>query len=113
MPKTAVQTPICDICGADVREGSLFCYNCGGSLKRTDTEIVPRPQAAVAPPASANGAAQKVAVDKRAARRRNIDRGPVEVVWEPRQGISIGYVIAGVVLLFIALILFIAAMWLK
>ena len=113
MPKTAVQTPICDICGADVREGSLFCYNCGGSLKRTETETAPTPPPQAPAVAPSNGPAKKTPVDKRPAPRRNIARGPVEVVWEPRKGFPVVYVIAGVVLLIIALILFIAAMWLK
>jgi len=32
MPKTLVKKKICEGCGADVRAGSLFCYNCGGSV---------------------------------------------------------------------------------
>ena len=32
MAKTLVEKKICDACGADVRPGSLFCYNCGGAV---------------------------------------------------------------------------------
>jgi hypothetical protein len=32
MAKTLVEKEICDACGADVRAGSLFCYNCGGAV---------------------------------------------------------------------------------
>lgn len=32
MAKTLVEKEICDACGADVRPGSLFCYNCGGAV---------------------------------------------------------------------------------
>lgn len=32
MAKTLVEKNICDACGADVRAGSLFCYNCGGAI---------------------------------------------------------------------------------
>lgn len=32
MAKTLVKKKICDACGADVRPGSLFCYNCGGAV---------------------------------------------------------------------------------
>jgi hypothetical protein len=115
MPKTAVQTPICDICGADVREGSLFCYNCGGSLKQVAMEKPERlPEPVPAPSPRPNGSGKPVAVEQRPPRRkRNIDRGPVQVVWEPREGISVVFVIACVFLLLIALVLFIAAMWLK
>ena len=112
MPKTAVQTQICDICGADVREGSLFCYNCGGSLKRDDPGPAQTP--ASVPPASANGTTKATAASKREARlQKRTDRGPIEVVWAPREGISMIYVAAGAILLMIALALFIVAMFLK
>ncbi len=32
MAKTLVKKKICDACGAEVRPGSLFCYNCGGAV---------------------------------------------------------------------------------
>jgi hypothetical protein len=32
MAKKVTKKPICDACGADVRAGSLYCYNCGGPV---------------------------------------------------------------------------------
>ena len=32
MAETITENQVCHACGAGVREGSLFCYNCGGSL---------------------------------------------------------------------------------
>lgn len=32
MAEIIVKNQICSICGADVRKGALFCYNCGGSV---------------------------------------------------------------------------------
>src|ERR1044072_39950 len=32
MAEPLVETKICDACGAGVRSGSLFCYNCGGAV---------------------------------------------------------------------------------
>jgi hypothetical protein len=32
MAETLVENRICGACGAEVRAGALFCYNCGGSL---------------------------------------------------------------------------------
>ena len=32
MAETIVENQICKACGIDVREGSLFCYNCGGAI---------------------------------------------------------------------------------
>lgn len=115
MPKTAVQTPVCDICGSDAREGSLFCYNCGGSLKQIAND---EPEAAreipTQPVAAANGASKGTPPERRGSRRRRASsRGPVEIVWEPKSGFSIAYVIGAAVLLGFALLLFIAAVWLK
>ena len=36
MSKTLVEKKICDACGADVRPGSGFCYNCGGAVSEPD-----------------------------------------------------------------------------
>ena len=112
MPKTAVQTPICDICGADVRDGSLFCYNCGGSLKHDAQEITQEPVAVISAPT--NGSTKGAGASQpEVPRRKRADRGPVQVVWAPREGVSIIYVAAGTGLLIIALILFLMAMFLK
>jgi hypothetical protein len=32
MAETIVENQICNACGADVRKGALFCYNCGGAV---------------------------------------------------------------------------------
>lgn len=32
MAETITENQVCNACGADVREGSLFCYNCGGQV---------------------------------------------------------------------------------
>lgn len=32
MAETLVEEKICEACGAEVRPGSLFCYNCGGPV---------------------------------------------------------------------------------
>lgn len=37
MAKTLVERKICEACGADVRPGSLFCYNCGGAVEAPDS----------------------------------------------------------------------------
>lgn len=36
MSKTLVDKKICDACGADVRPGSGFCYNCGGAVAQEE-----------------------------------------------------------------------------
>lgn len=115
MPKTAVETPICDICGAEVREGSEFCYNCGGSLGKVVSDE-PGPEA-IAPAAAEsknNGAAAARAKERRGARRRRAaNREPIEVVWEPNEGVSGLYIAAGLVFLVVAATLLFVAMWMK
>jgi uncharacterized membrane protein len=32
MAETIVENQVCSACGADVREGALFCYHCGGAV---------------------------------------------------------------------------------
>lgn len=39
MAKTIVKKEICDACGAEVRPGSMFCYNCGGAVSEAETVI--------------------------------------------------------------------------
>jgi hypothetical protein len=124
MPKTAVQTAVCDICGADVRDGSVFCYNCGGSLAKADEpEPIPppaKPVVAVAEPVT-NGAVTKVEDDpakrrvERSERRRvrASNREPTEIVWEPRTGMSWVFVIVSIVFVIIVLAVVIAAVYVR
>jgi hypothetical protein len=39
MSKTLVDKKICDACGADVRPGSGFCYNCGGAVAQESNDL--------------------------------------------------------------------------
>lgn len=52
MPKTVVEKAVCDNCGADIRENTAFCYNCGSALA-ADIEDLPPPPADVEPDAAA------------------------------------------------------------
>lgn len=126
MPKTAVETAVCDICGAEVREGSLFCYNCGGSLsKPAVADAVPKPAPADVPLAEADGipvngrpTSTEVPAKRRSERpeRRAVrasNRQPTEIVWEPRQGMSWPFIIAAVVFAVLALVMVIAAFYLR
>lgn len=124
MPKTAVKIAVCDICGADVREGSVFCYNCGGSLtKAAEPEPIPPPAETIVARAepTSNGLATKAgevpakpkgqASDRRKVRAWN--REPVEIVWEPRDDVSWIFVIASILFVIVALALVIAAVYVR
>jgi len=114
MPNAAVKTPVCDICGVETREGSDFCYNCGGSLKQT-VVAAPIPETPAVVPTT-NGSAMADGKEQplgAARRRKNPARGPVEIVWEPRSGISIGYIVGSIILIVIAILLFAVSIFLK
>lgn len=126
MPKTAVETAVCDICGAVVRDGSLFCYNCGGSLSKTAaSDAAPKGASTDAPVAEVsrpvvNGRppSTEVSAKRRSERReqrpvRASNRQPTEIVWEPRQGMSWPFIIASVVFAVLALVMVIAAFYLR
>ena len=34
MPEAITEKAVCEKCGADVRDGTTFCYNCGTSLEK-------------------------------------------------------------------------------
>jgi len=114
MPKTAVETAVCNICGAEVREGSVFCYNCGGSVTKAE-----EPAATPAPiEPKANGIAAPVGQrpTQRQADRHKVraaNRQPTEIVWEPRNGVSWVFVIASLVFVILALAVVIAAFYLR
>ncbi len=125
MAETSVETPICNICGAEVREGSLYCYNCGGSVilaepVAKETPVVEFADPVVAPERNgrAKGSGNYDPARNRADRsnrrkvRASIAR-PVEVVWEPRSGFSWPFVIGSLVLTFLALTVIFAAIYLR
>lgn len=122
MTKTAVETGVCDICGAEVRDGSLFCYNCGGSVsKADDPEAIAIPLEPIEADQSDNGVKTAVvpaparSKTERAERRkvRASNRQPSEIVWEPRQGVSWMFVVATAIFVIFAVVLVIAAFYLR
>jgi hypothetical protein len=125
MPKTAVETAVCDICGAEVRDGSVFCYNCGGSLAK-DFQPPAESKPIETPPRTAavetNGHSSEDAVYDPARRKaeksdrrkvRAANRQPVEIVWEPRTGISLPFFIVSLVLFLLSIGIVIAAFFVR
>ena len=122
MPKTAVKEAVCNICGAEVRDASLFCYNCGGSVSKVDDEpaSIPAPTDPIvrtdAEPDNGSAAYEPAKrrseqVDKRRVRAAN--RQPVEIVWQPRAGISLPFVITSLVVVVLALAIIAAALYFR
>lgn len=127
MPEVVIEKAICESCGADVRENTFFCYNCGSRvagdveepLKKDDGQPVESSEAQKEDSAHSNGTsteaqaaledlAKRFEIDpeedgrlaKAAAQRKKarIKSRKAEYRWEPGGGPS------EVVLLLIALV---------
>ena len=81
---------VCGACGADVRDKSLFCYNCGSGVEVGDVKL---PDTGP-PTADRNGAAAEIndsivdstSVPRAVNERRRRVRKRINVVWEPTDG---------------------------
>ncbi len=112
MPETAVEIAVCVSCGAEVRDESVFCYNCGqrvlGEAKITETALPDRE--IVHSPGSRLPLRTAASLRKE---RRASNRQPVEVSWEQRTGSPIAFVITTIVLVIGALVLLGLALYLR
>ena len=131
-----VETAVCDSCGAEVRDDSLFCFNCGGSVKANSDgpePVVPDLLKAsstdplVETPTKANDSfpsvksGEQLPGSKPALRtaaslrkqRRAFNRQPVEVTWERPAGPAMGFIITSIVLAAGALVLILIALYLR
>jgi len=130
MTETAVKTSVCDACGADVRDESLFCYNCGervvdneraSASDQTVQEDIPETPALLKADGAAESTPQKLPGSrpplKSAAslrqERRAFNRQPVEVSWVPPESTPIGFVITTIVFVVGALVLLGLALYLR
>jgi hypothetical protein len=109
MSETAIQTAVCEACGAEVRDESVFCYNCG---ERVSAESPGSDSANEKPAAVVSRPPLKSAATLRK-QRRAFNRQPVEVSWEQRTGPATGFVITTIVLAVGALVLLLIALYLR
>ena len=126
MPKTAVETAVCDICGAQVRGGSLFCYNCGGSLSKAEKAADATETIETATPThevvevNGNGVRETPHAPsgpgtERANRKRvrASNRQPVEIVWEPRTGVSWPFIVVSLIFVVLSVVIVIASFYIR
>lgn len=137
MAEIVAESVVCDSCGADIRDGSVFCYNCGAAVSETQ----PCEEAAAGGndgPFSASelkeaaidndirsafdaadSESKKVLINgnpvklRSAAslrqRKKAYSRQPVQFVWEKSASSSPGFVIITIVLtIFTGVLLFLA-----
>jgi hypothetical protein len=113
MPETVLTTEVCEACGSDVRDESLFCYNCGERVRADESAVVSKkPEDKIDPLSQASRPPLRSAASLRK-QRRAYNRQPVEIIWErPSRG-PVGFVITTIVLAMGALVLFIVALYLR
>ena len=126
MTDTAVR-PACSKCGAEIREGSLYCYGCGLPVAEVSA-AADRPATASAEPTREPAADINAELEKAhaaaavptarptgAARRRPARPEPkmVEVVWAEPQGISLSFILGSVILIFMVIVVVAIALYLK
>ena len=110
MTETVVEKAVCESCGAEVRDESLFCYNCGKSVAGPSVPSVDEKSDELVrsekrPPLTSAASLRK--------QRRAYNRQPVEITWERRDGSQAVFIIATLVLVFGALVLLILALYLR
>jgi len=130
MAITAVKKLYCRSCGADVREASAFCYNCGESVSGphageiNPTEKITEPEKLIEPQnanaklqAASDSKAEKLTRLQTASalqrRPRVFKRKPVEVVWVERGDSPPVFVIVSAALTIFSLLLLFLAFYLR
>jgi hypothetical protein len=106
------QAIACSECGAEVREGSDFCYNCGGKLAIVTGKI------GETEPLKDNGfrAVAPGAVSKGRERRRRpkpVFNEPIQVRWQRDEDPGIVFLIVSIVIGIIALLLIGVGLYLR
>lgn len=119
MAETVAETAVCDSCGVDVRDESVFCYNCGEKVKSEPTtleenyrELAADPDKETTPAASPERPPLRSAASLRKQRRAS-NRQPIEVSWEPPTRPPVGFFIASIGLAVGALVLLLLALYLR
>ena len=115
-----MKASVCSNCSAEIREGSLFCYNCGTSVSEvsgndTAGEADHKRLASTAqsadrqPPIAGPGRKLRSAAD--IGRKRAFNRQPIEVTWTARTDGVNSFVITGLIIVTLTALLVIAALY--
>jgi len=111
MPETVLITEACQACGSEVRDESLFCYNCGERVRNVEpvAETTPAADKIESQPGSRPPLRSAASLRKE---RRAYNRQPVEITWERPSRAPFGFIITTIVLTAGALVLLLLALYL-
>jgi len=133
MQGATIEKEVCEKCGVDVRENTVFCYNCGSPVGEDSDELIPEEPAAsngdssdldAETQAALQDLAQKFKIDeeadnklaKAAAERKKArvgQRKSKEFVWEPSDDSSGRLLFLGALLVAaaVAAVVFLTVFW--
>lgn len=106
MAETVLEKEVCDSCGVDVREDTLFCYNCG-------TRVVAEEPDAAKNGHSPDGSDKLAAAATERKRARVAHRKTAEYIWEPTngEGARLTLIIAVVIAVFALVVVLMMVGW--
>lgn len=128
MAKTVYKESICDVCGAEVRDGSVFCYNCGSAVTQgaiaeeaasppVETELS---EGSASPEEPSIGHAvradEKILPGSRRTEKFRPKRKPLqsrEVSWQEPEGVSVSFIVTTLVMVALAAGILIAGFYLR
>ena len=86
MATTIIEEQNCRACGVDIREGALFCYNCGGSVTYDEAPAENNDAASDAwfREELAEEAAEEKSAEEEAAEEQNVDEHETKNVVRPK-----------------------------
>lgn len=117
MAEVVLEKEVCGKCGVDVRENTLFCYNCGNQVA-SDSKDDPSSngdgsEAAVATKPDAKAAGEKklsrAAEERRKARVSQ--RKSNEYVWEPGGDFRLTFLVAILITVVAGAVVFLTVLW--
>ena len=109
MAEAVLEKEVCGNCGADVREGTAFCYSCGSRVvdeEKPETEASPDET----PIVEATASEKRARSAEQRKRSRIRQRKVVEYVWEPDND-SRWLVVTAILIFIVVLVVVIAALW--
>ena len=102
-----ISEQICCACGTEVRDGSLFCYNCGGAVGDEKTVLEGTSYANNGPGSPTKNGDAGIKGRNRSSRNalRKRSNEPVQVTWKRDEKAGIGFLLVSVIIAILSLAL--------